>query len=513
MKKIKKALISVSDKKNLKFLLKTLSKNKIKIISSGGTFKEIKKLGFKCLEISRFTGSKEILGGRVKTLHPKIHSGILSVRNNRSHTNDLKKNNFEEIDLVVVNFYPFEKTLKNTHNHEKIIENIDIGGPAMVRAAAKNYNDVTVITNCNQYKELSNQLISNKGGTTLDFRQKMSELAFTETAYYDAIISNYFNSQSKILFPQKKIFFGNLIENLRYGENPHQNAAIYSINKKLSLNQLHGKQLSYNNYNDIFSALLISKSLPKNTGTVIVKHANPCGVSINKDKFKSYKLALACDPVSAFGGIVSCNFKINKKLALELKKLFLEVIICNSIDNVALKILKIKKNLRIIDASKLNNNNLQNISSLFNNILIQTSDTFSFSKSNFKVASKNKPNAQTLKNLIFAFNVCRFVKSNAIVILNKDSTIGIGSGQPSRLDSCEIAINKMKKFYKEESNDEIIAASDAFFPFVDGIEKLIQAGVSAVIQPSGSIRDKEIIKFANRTKTILVFSKTRHFRH
>ena len=513
MKKIKKALISVSDKKNLKFLLKTLSKNKIKIISSGGTFKEIKKLGFKCLEISRFTGSKEILGGRVKTLHPKIHSGILSVRNNRSHTNDLKKNNFEEIDLVVVNFYPFEKTLKNTHNHEKIIENIDIGGPAMVRAAAKNYNDVTVITNCNQYKELSNQLISNKGGTTLDFRQKMSELAFTETSYYDAIISNYFNSQSKILFPKKKIFFGNLIENLRYGENPHQNAAIYSINKKLSLNQLHGKQLSYNNYNDIFSALLISKSLPKNTGTVIVKHANPCGVSINKDKFKSYKLALACDPVSAFGGIVSCNFKINKKLALELKKLFLEVIICNSIDNVALKILKIKKNLRIIDASKLNNNNLQNISSLFNNILIQASDTFSFSKSNFKVVSKNKPNAQTLKNLIFAFNVCRFVKSNAIVILNKDSTIGIGSGQPSRLDSCEIAINKMKKFYKEESNDEIIAASDAFFPFVDGIEKLIQAGVSAVIQPSGSIRDKEIIKFANRTKTILVFSKTRHFRH
>jgi len=513
MKKIKKALISVSDKKNLKFLLKALLKNKIKIISSGGTFKEIKKLGFKCLEISRFTGSKEILGGRVKTLHPKIHSGILSVRNNKSHTNDLKKNNFEEIDLVVVNFYAFEENLKKTHSRGKIIENIDIGGPAMVRAAAKNYNDVTVITNCNQYKELSNQLITNKGGTTLDFRQKMSELAFTETAYYDAIISNYFNSQSKILFPKKKIFFGNLIENLRYGENPHQDAAIYSINKKLSLNQLHGKQLSYNNYNDIFSALLISKSLPKNTGTVIVKHANPCGVSINKDKFKSYKLALACDPISAFGGIVSCNFKINKKLALELKKLFLEVIICNGIDNVALKILKIKKNLRIIDASKLNNNNLQNISSLFNNILIQTSDTFSFSKSNFKVVSKNKPNAQTLKNLIFAFNVCRFVKSNAIVILNKDSTIGIGSGQPSRLDSCEIAINKMKRFYKEKFDDQIIAASDAFFPFVDGIEKLIQAGVSAIIQPSGSIRDKEIIKFANRTKTILVFSKTRHFRH
>ena len=513
MKKIKTALISVSDKKNLNLLLKNLSKHKIQIISSGGTFKEIKKLGYKCLEVSKYTGSQEILGGRVKTLHPKIHAGILSVRKNKSHIKDLKKNNFEEIDLVIVNFYPFEKTLENTNKHSKIIENIDVGGPTMVRAAAKNYSDVAVITNPEQYEELMEELNSNKSRTTLEFRQKMSEIAFTETAYYDGLISNYFNSQSKNLFPKKKIFFGNLIEKLRYGENPHQEASIYSINKQLNINQLHGKQLSYNNYNDIFAALLISKSLPKNTGTVIVKHANPCGVSINKNKFNSYKLALACDPVSAFGGIVSCNFKINKKLALELKKLFLEVIICNSIDIDALKILKNKKNLRIIDASKLNNSNLNNISSLFNNFLIQTPDIFSFSKSNFKVVSKNKPNAQTLKNLIFAFNVCRFVKSNAIVILNKDSTIGIGSGQPSRLDSCGIAINKMKRFYKEKLDDQIIAASDAFFPFVDGIEKLVQAGVSAIIQPSGSIRDKDVIKFANKTNTILVFSKTRHFRH
>jgi len=513
MKKIKTALISVSDKKNLNQLLKTLSKHKIQIISSGGTFKKIKKLGYKCLEISKYTGSQEILGGRVKTLHPKIHAGILSVRKKKSHIKDLKKNNFKEIDLVIVNFYPFEKTLESTNKQNKIVENIDIGGPAMVRAAAKNYNDVTVITNSNQYRELEKELISNKGKTTLNFRQKMSEKAFTETAYYDGLISNYFNSQSKNLFPEKKIFFGNLIEKLRYGENPHQDAAIYSINKKLNINQLHGKQLSYNNYSDIFSALLISKSLPKNTGTVIVKHGNPCGVSINKNKFNSYKLALACDPVSAFGGIVSCNFKINKKLALELKKLFLEVIICNNIDLAALKILKNKKNLRIIDASKLNNNDLKTILSLFNNFLIQTPDNFSFSKSNFKIVSKNKPNSQTLKNLIFAFNVCRFVKSNAIVISNKDSTIGIGSGQPSRLDSCEIAINKMRKFYKEKFHHQIIAASDAFFPFVDGVEKLIQAGVSAIIQPSGSIRDKDIIKFANKTNTILVFSKTRHFKH
>tara|TARA_B100001173_G_scaffold267152_1_gene242990 strand:- start:347 stop:1888 length:1542 start_codon:yes stop_codon:yes gene_type:complete len=513
MKKIKKAIISISDKKNLKFLLKTLSKYKIEIISSGGTFKEIKKLGFECFEISKFTGSKEILNGRVKTLHPKIHSGILSMRNNKSHTNDLKENNYEEIDLVIVNFYPFENTLKITNDHKKIIENIDIGGPTMARSAAKNYNDVTVITNHNQYQELSNELKLNKGGTTLDFRKRMSVSAFAETAYYEAVISNYFNSQSKILFPKKKIFYGNLIENLRYGENPHQDAAIYSINNKLNLNQLHGKKLSYNNYNDIFSALLISKSFPKNIGTVILKHSNPCGVSINKNNFSSYKLALACDPVSAFGGIVSCNYKINKKLALELKKIFFEVIICKSIDNDALKILKVKKNLRIIDASRFNDNNVQNILSFSNNILIQSLDNFFLSKSNFKVVSEKKPNLKIFKNLIFSFNVCRFVKSNSIVISNKDSTIGIGSGQPSRLDSCEIAINKMKKFHKEKLDDQIIAASDAFFPFVDGFEKLVQAGVSAIIQPYGSIKDKEIIRFANKTNTILVFSKTRHFRH
>ena len=275
MKKIKTALISVSDKKNLNLLLKNLSKHKIQIISSGGTFKEIKKLGYKCLEVSKYTGSQEILDGRVKTLHPKIHAGILCVRKNKSHIKDLKKNNFEEIDLVIVNFYPFEKTLENTNKHSKIIENIDVGGPTMVRAAAKNYSDVAVITNPEQYEELMEELNSNKSRTTLEFRQKMSEIAFTETAYYDGLISNYLNSKSKNLFPKKKIFFGNLIEILRYGENPHQDAAIYSINKKLNINQLHGKQLSYNNYNDIFAALLISKSLPKNTGTVIVKHANP----------------------------------------------------------------------------------------------------------------------------------------------------------------------------------------------------------------------------------------------
>ena len=511
MKKIKTALISVSDKKNLKPLLNILKKNKIKIISSGGTYKEIKKLKFKCFEVSDFTGSPEILGGRVKTLHPKIHAGILNKRNNKSHLKDLKNNNFENIDLVIVNFYPFEKTLKTTKNHNKIIENIDVGGPTMVRSAAKNYKDVTVITSSDQYEEFINELKENNGSTTLNFREKMSQIAFTETAYYDAIISNYFNKISNNLFPKKKIIHGNLIETPRYGENPHQKSAIYSKNLNLNINQVHGKQLSYNNYSDIFAALTISKSLPKNTGTVIIKHANPCGVSIKKNNLESYKSALACDPISAFGGIVSCNYKITKNLALELNKIFLEVIIAEGFDANALKILKTKKNLRLIDASNYFISEVLKSTSLNEEILVQSEDNSKFKAKDFQVVSKRKPNAQQMKNLIFAFNVCRYVKSNAIVLASSETTIGIGSGQPSRLDSCQIAIDKMKKF--SDIKGDIVAASDAFFPFVDGIEKLIQSGVSAVIQPSGSIKDSEIIKFANQTDTILVFSKTRHFRH
>ena len=511
MKKIKSALISVSDKSNLIKVLQILKKNNVKIISSGGTFKEIQKLRFKCLEVSDFTGFNEILGGRIKTLHPKIHAGILNKRNNKSHQRELRDNNFENIDLVIANFYPFEKTLKETKNHHKIIENIDVGGPTMIRAAAKNYNYVTTITSTEQYSELINELKINNGSTSLEFRKKMSQEAFAETAYYDTIIANYFNEISKIHFPQKKVIHGNLIEKLRYGENPHQISAIYSQSSNIKLNKIHGKQLSYNNYNDIFSALTISKSLPKRRGVVIVKHANPCGVSILKDNISCYKHALACDPISAFGGIISCNFKITKNLALELNKLFLEVVIANGFETKALKILKSKKNLRLIDASNFSLDDNFKFNSLGSSILTQSEDKQFFSKNDFKVVSKKKPTKSQFDNLIFAFNICRYVKSNAIVLASDQSTVGIGSGQPSRLDSCKIAIEKMNKFIK--SKNEIVAASDAFFPFIDGIEKLVQAGVTAVIQPSGSLRDNEIINFANATETILVFSKTRHFRH
>ena len=511
MKKIKRALISVSDKKNLKPLLNLLKRFNIQIISSGGTYKEIKRLKFECTEISKYTKSDEILNGRVKTLHPKIYAGILNKRNNRSHQKDLTNNNFENIDLVIVNFYPFEKILKNSSNQKKILESIDIGGPTMVRAAAKNFYDVTVITSSAQYKDLISELVKYKGSTSKNFRVRMSQIAFSETAYYDALISNYFNKITNNKFPDKKIIYGNLIQKLRYGENPHQDSAIYSENKFLNLRQLHGKQLSFNNYNDIFSALEISKSLPKNNGVTIVKHANPCGVSILKNTIECYKSALACDPISAFGGIISCNFKIDKRLAIELNKLFLEVIIGKNFDPVALKILKKRKNLRLIDSSNYNFQNKFKYLASNENMLVQSEDNKFFSKKDFKVVSKTKPTKSQFDDLIFAFNVCRFVKSNAIVLASNKTTIGIGSGQPSRLDSCQTAINKMKKFVYPAS--DIVAASDAFFPFIDGFEKLVQSGIRGIIQPSGSINDKQIIKFADETETVLVFSKTRHFRH
>ncbi len=511
--KIKTALISLSDKSSLRPLLNLLKKYKIKIISSGGTYKKIKSMGFKCLEVSKFTNSKELLDGRVKTLHPKIHSGILNVRQNKKHQKEMKINNYENIDLVIINFYPFERVVLSNSDHKNVIENIDIGGPTMVRSAAKNYHDVVILTNTRQYEDLAIELDGNRGSTNLKFREKLAEEAFMETAYYESKIFNYFTQRSKNLFPIKNIFSGKLVEKTRYGENPHQKAAIYSQNNKQEIIQISGKQLSYNNYNDLYSALSISKTLPRNKGVAIIKHANPCGVSINPNKIESFKEALESDPISAYGGIVSCNFKLNISLAKEINKIFFEVIIANGFDKKSVKLLKKKKNLRLIDSSKIEKNFKFNFMNKFNSILVQDPDNQHFSKKDFKIVSKLKPTNKTLNKLIFAFNICRSVKSNAIVITKDYKTIGIGSGQPSRLDSCKIAIDKMKKFQKISDSDEILAASDAFFPFVDGIEKLVQAGISAVIQPSGSKNDKEIIKFANQTNTILVFSKTRHFNH
>ena len=513
--KVKNALISVSNKENLVSLLKTLKKFNINIISSGGTFASIRKLGYQCTELSKYTDFKEMLDGRVKTLHPKIHAGILHDRQNKKHKSEMSKQNFPAIDLIVVNFYPFQKIVLSSKNPKQIIENIDIGGPTMVRAAAKNFNNVTIITNKNDYESLIKELENLKGKTSLKFREFMSSKAFGLTAYYDAMIANWFNKKLKIEFPERKTIFGRKLQRLRYGENPHQQSSIYVNDyndKHLKFDQIHGKELSYNNYNDMFASLEILNSLKKNSGTVIIKHANPCGVSENKVPLISFKNAYASDPISAFGGVITCNYRINKRVALEINKNFLEVILAKGFDKDALNILKRKKNLRIIDISKFNLKDLSSIKTFDGSFLVQSKDNIVLDKKKLKCVTKLKPTKKELAEVEFTFNICKYVKSNAIVLCNNFSTIGIGAGQPSRLDSCKIAVQKAKQFQSSKIKNSI-AASDAFFPFADGINALIKAGVKTIVQPGGSIRDQEVINAANKAKIKMIFTGIRHFNH
>ncbi len=513
--KIKNALVSVSDKENLINLLKAFSKYNINIISSGGTYKSIKKLGYKCTELSKYTGFEEMLDGRVKTLHPKIHAGILHDRQNKSHKSEMNRKQFPPIDLLVVNFYPFQKVVTSSKDSQKIVENIDIGGPTMVRAAAKNFKNVTIITNKNDYGLLINELKNFKGKTSLKFRELMSSKAFGLTAYYDAMIANWFNKKLDIKFPERKTIFGRKLKKLRYGENPHQQSSIYISDyddKQLTFNQISGKELSYNNYNDIFTSLEILNSLKKNSGTVIIKHANPCGVAENITPYISFKNAFASDPISAFGGVIACNYKINKKVATEINKNFLEVIVAKGFDKESLKILKRKKNLRIIDITNFKLKNLTSVKTFDRSFLVQNKNNIILDKKKLKCVTKLKPNKKDIAEIEFAFNVCKHVKSNAIVLCNNFSTIGIGGGQPSRIDSCKIAVQKAKKFQLSKIKNSI-AASDAFFPFADGINILIRAGVKTIVQPGGSIRDQEIINVANKAKIKMLFTGLRHFNH
>ena len=514
---IKKALVSVSDKSQLKVLADFLYRNKIEVLSTGGTAKELKMLNpkIKLTEISNYTGSKEILDGRVKTLHPKIHAGILADRNNKEHMIELKMNSADPIDLVVVNLYPFEKISSNTKNNEQIcIENIDIGGPTMVRAAAKNFKNVTIITSKNDYMYLIREIEKNEGATTLKFRELMSSKAFGLTAYYDAMIANWFNKKLDIQFPERKTIFGKKLQQLRYGENPHQKSSIYVSDyndQTLGFDQLHGKELSYNNYNDMFASLEILRSLKK-FGTVVIKHANPCGVSENKNPLTSFVNAFATDPTSAFGGVIACNFKVTKKIATEINKNFLEVILAKGFDKESLTLLKKKKNLRIIDITAFKLKNLTSIKNFDGSFLIQSKDKLIFDKKKLKFVTKLKPNKKELAEIEFAFNICKYVKSNAIILCNNFSTIGIGAGQPSRLDSCKIATQKAKRFQSSKIKNSV-AASDAFFPFADGLTTLIKAGVKTIVQPGGSIRDQEVINAADKAKIKMVFTGIRHFNH
>jgi len=511
LKKIKRAIISVSNKSNLDLILPILKKLNIEIISSGGSYKKIKSLRYDCKEIKDYTNYPEMLDGRVKTLHPKIYAGILSIRKNKKHNKEIKELDIPNIDLVIVDLYPFEKKLNEKIEFNELIEYIDIGGPTLARAAAKNFNDVTVISSITDYSLLIKELKIHKGHTSFKFRKLMSAKAFNLTAYYDSSIANWLNNELNIKFPTKKTIYGTLNENLRYGENPHQEASLYSTSNNLGLEKIYGKSLSYNNYNDTYSALAIMESFKKNRGVAIVKHANPCGVSLQNNQIKSFTDALNCDPVSAFGGVVAINSIVDKKLAIKLNTIFFEVIISKGFEKDALKILKKRKNLRLINSSKFRLTNRKHYNFLGNSFLMQDSNNLLINKK-LKIVTKKNPTLKQLDSLKFAFNICKYVKSNAIVLVNGKSTIGIGSGQPSRLDSCKIASDKAMQFVPTKITNSV-AASDAFFPFPDGIQELIKVGVKAIIQPGGSINDQKVIDEANKFGIVMVFTGTRHFKH
>jgi len=513
--KIKKALISVSDKKNLDKILKTLQEYNVEILSTGGTFKYIKDLGYQCTEVSDYTKSQEILDGRVKTLHPKIHGGLLAKADNKEHINQISKENIDLINLLIVNLYPFEKKLLEDANEEILFENIDIGGPSMLRSAAKNYKFTTVISDAEQYDECINELTKNQGSTSLNFRKKMSTNAFLETAYYDSIISNWMNNgQNK--FPKKITISGSIQNELRYGENPHQQASIYNINYKKDLlngiEQLQGKELSYNNYLDMYAAISILKYLDNTKKIcVIVKHNNPCGCAASNNLSNAYKLALNADPISAFGGSCCFNDEIDKKLAEKLLDTFYEIIISNKFTNDALDVFKKKKNLRLV-ITKHHMEEKLTYNIIGEKILIQDKDIKDLQDENLRVVTKIKPTKKQIEDLKFAFNICRFVKSNAIVVAKNSQSLGIGTGQTNRLASSKIACQNAKLFFKNNVKNSV-AASDAFFPFADGLKELVKLGVKSIIQPGGSIKDNEVIKAADKAKISMIFTGIRNFKH
>ena len=518
MNKISKALISVSDKKNLEIVLKELKHHNIQIISTGGTYKFIKDHGFECTEISKYTGSPEILSGRVKTLHPKIHGGLLADVEKDNHTNELKQNNIDLIDLVIVNLYPFENKLIDTNSSfEEMIENIDIGGPSMLRSASKNFKRITVIPSPEYYNDFLDELKKNKGSTSLTFRKKMSAITFSETAYYDSLISNWMSEKNNIKYFDKTTIPGRLKQKLRYGENPHQESCVFEIvNSKTgfsNLLQLQGKELSHNNYLDTYNAYSLVNDFSEDTKIcAIIKHNNPCGCASNPDGLKTYLNALSGDPVSAFGGVVALNYELSKEIANEIIKTFYEVILIPEIDEEAKKILATKKNLRVLKYD--NKKDTQNFSATFMQkmFLLQDENISSLSKKDLKIVTKIKPSDEEISNLLFANQVCKHVKSNAIVISNNKKTLGIGAGQTSRVGSADVACRNANKFFTNEVKGSS-AASDAFFPFADGLENLIKAGVKSIIQPGGSIRDQEVIDAADKFGISMVFSGVRNFKH
>ena len=521
LQKISRCLISVSDKTNIVKIAKYLVKNDVEIISTGGTFKLLKQENIAVKDISQLTNFPEIMDGRIKTLHPKVHAGLLGVLSNKDHQIQAKEHDILSIDLLIVNLYPFVETLNKTDDEDEIIENIDIGGPAMVRSASKNFLFKTVITQIDDYENLINELDKNNNSTTLEFRRLMASKAFKNIADYDLAISKWFNKDQYVLS-------GIVKQQLRYGENSHQNASLYVNSNSGIVNavQIQGKELSYNNFNDADSAynLVLEFDQP---ACVIVKHANPCGVSIAENIHQAYQNAFNSDSKSAFGGIVSLNREVDENLANELVKIFYEVIIAPKFSAKALEIIASKKNLRIMipDFQKYHYDHVKSISGGF---LVQDVDNKIFTKNDLKLVTKKSISDEEINQLIFAMTVCKHLKSNGIVVASNFQTLGLGVGQTNRVDACEIACSKAKQFLLSQNNlpinddlsydkltkkQKIFLASDAFFPFADNIEIAGKFGVNAIIATSGSIRDEEVITKANQLDIALYFIASRHFKH
>jgi phosphoribosylaminoimidazolecarboxamide formyltransferase/IMP cyclohydrolase len=524
--KIKRALISVSNKAGILELAQELQERNVEIVSTGGSASMLRDAGFNVKEVSELTGFPEMMDGRLKTLHPTVHGGLLAVRDEKSHLEAMEAHKIKEIDLLIVSLYPFAETVKSGADYNHCIENIDIGGPAMIRAAAKNFKYVTTVVDSQDYGDLIDELNVNNGCTSYTFRQKLSQNAFSLTANYDAMVSTWMLEQAGHIQPRRLSFSAALSQNLRYGENPHQSASFYvdeSINSGIgAAYQIQGKELSYNNINDADAALELVNEFKESDGAaaVIIKHANPCGVGVANNLVEAYKAALHCDTTSAFGGIVAVNQIIDEESAREITKVFTEVVIAPGITDGGRKVFSSKSNLRLLTVEKSTNLACQSkvIRHVSGGYLVQDKDRKPLSQNSLRVVTNRNPTDSEFQDMLFAWKVAKHVKSNAIVYAKDLCTVGIGAGQMSRVDSCMIAAKKAEDMAKAQGLDELptqgsALASDAFFPFADGLEAAIEAGASSIIQPGGSIRDNEVINAANEAGLAMIFTGMRHFKH
>lgn len=526
LQKITRALISVSDKQGLLELGQALAAQGVELLSTGGTATALKGAGLKVKDVAEHTGFPEMMDGRLKTLHPKVHGGLLAIRDDADHQRDAASHGITPIDLLVVNLYPFQETVAKGGDWDDCVENIDIGGPAMIRAAAKNHSGVAVIVDRGDYARLIEELKANDGATTLGFRKELAAKAFARTAAYDGAIGAWFAEQLNVEAPTWRTFGGTLAQTLRYGENPHQSAAFYASGEKrpgiATAQQLQGKELSYNNLNDTDAAyeLVAEFAAADAPAVAIIKHANPCGVAIGSSLADAYVKALRCDPTSAFGGIIAVNHEIDAAAAEEITKIFTEVVIAPSASAEARAIFAAKKNLRLLVAGSLPDPEATGlvVRSLAGGLLMQSRDNGVVDASVLRVVTKRQPNKAERADLMFAFKVAKHVKSNAIVYAKGGATVGIGAGQMSRVDSTRIAAWKAGEASRAAGLDTLltkgsVVASDAFFPFTDGLIAAAEAGVTAVIQPGGSMRDDEVIAEADKRGLAMVFTGMRHFRH